>query len=263
MIGGLHLEVVIGAALLAGAYVAAWRAAGERSRKGPAVAFAGALVAVLVALNGPIHDLTERGLFSAHMVQHLILTLVAPPLLLMGTPAFMADALLAPLLRRPAPALVLRTITRPLPALGAWAVALFVWHLPGPYRAALGSHAAHFAEHALLVATALLAWWPVLSPSRLRPPLPYAAQLLYLFVFGMPMTIVAAMITGAEQVLYDPPAAAPAVPEPARLADQRLGGILMWVPAGVVPLVAFTAVFFRWAAEESEDRPDAESSVRG
>lgn len=259
MIGGIHLEVVIGAALLAGVYVAAWRAAGERWRPARAAAFGGALVALVVALNGPIHDLSEHALFSAHMVQHLMLTLVVPPLLLVGTPDFMADALLAPLLARPAPAFVLRTITRPLPALGAYAVALFVWHLPGPYGEALRSHAVHFGEHAVLMTAALIAWWPIASPSRRLPPLPYGAQILYLFVFGMPMTIVAALITGAEHVLYPFYATAPRVTALTPLEDQRLGGILMWVPAGVIPLVAFTFVFFRWVAAEAEDHAEAEA----
>lgn len=256
MIGAVHLEVVIAAALLAGAYTAAWRAAHERVQPARVAAFVAASVALVGALNGPIHDLAEQALFSAHMVQHLILTLVIPPLLLAGTPAFMADALLAPLLARPATRFVAQTITRPLVALGAWTVALFVWHLPGPYAAALGSHAVHFVQHAVLVSTALLAWWPVASPSRRLPALPYAAQILYLFAFGMPMTIVAAMITGAEHVLYPFYDTVPGVTSLTPLEDQRLGGVLMWVPAGVVPLVAFTTVFFRWAAAEaeSEDR---------
>jgi putative membrane protein len=251
MSGAVHLDVVAGVALLGAAYVTAWRMSGERVPPARAVAFLAALASVVAALVGPIHDLAERGLFSAHMIQHLLLTLVAPPLLLAGTPPFMADALLRPLLARPATRRLLRTLTSPLVALGAWSVALFVWHLPGPYAAALGSHAVHFTQHATLTATALLAWWPVASPARVLPPLPYAAQILYLFVFGMPMTIVAAMITGAEHVLYPLESAAVATAV-TPLQDQRLGGVLMWVPAGIVPLVAFTAVFFRWVAAEPE-----------
>jgi putative membrane protein len=255
----MHLEVVIASALLAGVYVAAWRAAGERMQPARAAAFVTALVALVAVLSGPIHDLAERALFSAHMAQHLILTLVVPPLLLAGTPAFMADALLAPLLARPATRGVLRAFTRPPVALGTWSVALFVWHLPGPYAAALDSHAVHFVQHAVLVTASLLAWWPIASPSGRLPALPYAAQILYLFVFGMPMTIVAAMITGAEQVLYPFYETAPRVTSLTPLEDQRLGGVLMWVPAGVVPLVAFTTVFFRWAAAEPDDRADEEA----
>jgi putative membrane protein len=247
MTGGVHLEAVAGSAALAVAYALAWRRAGERASPARAVAFASALAGVVVALNGPLHELADGGRFSAHMLQHLVFTLVVPPLLLAGTPSFMADALLAPPLEWPPTRRLLDAVTRPLTALGLWSTALFAWHLPGPYAAAVGSHAVHFAQHATLVAAALLAWWPILSPSRRLPALPYAAQLLYLFAFGMPMTIVAAMITGAEQTLYPP----------APLADQRLGGVLMWVPSAVVPLTAFTAVFFRWAAAESEDRHGA------
>jgi putative membrane protein len=256
MSGAVHLEVVVAVAALAGAYAAAWRAAGARGQPARVAAFMAALVALAGALNGPLHDLAEGGLFSAHMTQHLILTLIVPPLLLAGTPEFMADALLRPLLARAATRRVLGTLTRPLPALAAWAVALFAWHLPASYTAALGSHAVHFVQHATLTAAALLAWWPIASPSRRLPALPHAAQILYVFVFGVPMTIVAAMITGAEHLLYPLPALTVGGLTP--LEDQRLGGVLMWVPAAIVPLVTFTAVFFRWAAAESEDRAEAD-----
>jgi len=253
MIGSVHLDVVIGVALAAGMYVAAWRAGSEPIHPARAAAFAGALAGLLIALNGPIHDLAEGALFSAHMVQHLLLTLVVPPLLLAGLPTFMIDALLAPCLARRAPRLVLRTLTRPVPALTVYTIVLVAWHLPGPYDAAMRSHALHISEHATLVGAALLAWWPVVSTSGRLPSLPYAAQILYLFAFGMPMTVVAAMITGAEHALYPFYTAAPRITALTALADQRLGGVLMWVPAGIIPLVAFTAVFFRWAAAESED----------
>jgi len=126
------------------------------------------------------------------------------------------------------------------------------WHLPGPYGAALEHHAWHVVEHLVLIATALLAWWPVLSPSALLPRLHYGAQILYLFAFGMPMTVVAAMITGAEHTLYPFYDAAPRILPLTALADQRLGGLIMWVPAGLMPLVTFTVVFFRWVAAEAE-----------
>ena len=258
MSGAIHLEVVIGAGVLAVAYVTAWRVSGERISPARATAFGVALASVVGALNGLLHDLAEDAVFSAHMIQHLILTLVVPPLLLAGTPSFMADALLDPWLSRSATRGLLRSITRPLPALAAWSLALFVCHLPAPYAAALGSHALHFVQHAVFVATAVLAWWPVASPSRPLPGLPYAAQILYLFALGVPMTIVAAMITGAETILYP---SAPRVGALTPLEDQRLGAILMWVPAAIVPPAAFTAVFFRWAAAESEDRAESTLGV--
>jgi putative membrane protein len=249
--GEVHADVVFVVGLLALTYAVAWSRGPRTGLHLPAL-FMASLAVLLVALNGPLHDLSDYYLFSAHMVQHLLLTLVVPPLLLAGTPRWMADALVVRLGRPPALGALARVVTRPVPALALYAVALIGWHLPGPYGAALDDHRWHVVEHLALIATALVAWWPVLSPSRLLPRLHYGAQILYLFAFGIPMTVVAAMITGAENTLYPFYAAAPRLFELTALADQRLGGLIMWVPAGLIPLLAFTVVFFRWAAAEAE-----------
>ncbi|HEY3066395.1 MAG TPA: cytochrome c oxidase assembly protein [Methylomirabilota bacterium] len=251
--GEMHVDVLLGIALVGAAYVLAYRRAGRAVEWGRAAAFVAGLAALAGALNGPLHDLSDYYLFSAHMIQHVVLTLVVAPLLLLGTPTFMVDGLTAPLLGRPLAGAALRWITRPLPALALYAAALALWHLPGPYELALEHHGWHVIQHLVLIATAVLGWWPVLSASASLPPASYPAQILYLFAFGMPMTAVAAMITAAEQPLYPFYAAAPRITGLDVLADQRLGGLIMWVPAGLVPLVAFTVVFFRWTASEPDD----------
>jgi putative membrane protein len=251
--GSIHPEVVLACGLLAAAWAWAWHLRGRRPRPAPAARFLGGLLALLLALNGPLHDLSDWYLFSAHMVQHLVLTLVVPPLILTGLPGWMVDGLLQPLMTRRPGAAIVRRATHPLAAFSAYAVALIAWHLPGPYNAALEAHGWHVVEHLVLLAAATLGWWPIVSPSRLAPPLPYAAQLLYLFVFGMPMTVVAAMITAAERVLYPFYASAPRLFDLTPLADQRLGGVIMWVPSGLIPLAAFTLVYFRWVAAEAEE----------
>jgi putative membrane protein len=195
-----------------------------------------------------VHELSDRYLFSAHMVQHLVLTLVVAPLLLLATPAWMLDGLLG----RCRLASVARRLTRPLPALGLYTVALVGWHLPAPYTLALEVHAWHIVQHLTLLATSVLAWWPIVARSQLAPRLSYAGQVLYLFAFGLPMSFVAAMVTAAETLLYPFYASAPRVFGLTAFADQRLGGLIMWVPAGMVPLIAFTIVFFRWAAAEAD-----------
>ena len=250
--GEVHADVVLGTGLLAFAYAVAW-ARGPRGAVHEPVCFFTALVVLLGALNGPLHDLSDYYLFSAHMVQHLLLTLVVPPLLLAGTPGWMADALLARRGRRRWVGAVAARATGPVVVFVVYAAALIGWHLPAPFEAALERHSWHVAEHLVLIGATLLAWWPVLSPSRLLPRLHYGTQILYLFVFGIPMTIVAAMITGAEQLLYPFYADAPRLFDLTPLADQRLGGLIMWVPAGMIPLLAFTVVFFRWVAAEAED----------
>jgi putative membrane protein len=214
--------------------------------------FMGGLLALVVALNGPLHDLSDYYLFSAHMVQHLVLTLVVPPLLLAGTPAWMADGLLRALARRRPARVIIAALTHPIVAFACYAVALIAWHLPGPYNAALETHGWHVVEHVVLIATATLGWWPVLSPATVAPPLPYGAQLLYLFVFGIPMTVVAAFVTRAEHVLYPFYAAAPRIFDITPLTDQRLGGVIMWVPAAIIPVLVFSVVFFRWVASEAD-----------
>src|SRR3989454_11188140 len=250
--GEVHLDVLVGVVLLAATYAGPRAPRGRPAPPGRPLAFSAAGPAWLLALTGPRHDLSDYSLFSAHMVQHLVLTLVVPPLWLAGTPGFMLDALVgrAASLRGLAP--VLRWLTRPLPAFAAFGVALVAWHLPGPYNAALETHAWHVVEHLVLLGASVLGWWPILSRSERLPALPYAGQILYLFVFGMPMTVVAALITGAEHVLYPYYAAAPRVFDLTPLADQQLGGVIMWVPAGLLPVRAFTAVFFRWARAERE-----------
>src|SRR5688572_9111826 len=238
--GEIHLDVLVGVLLLAALYTRAIVVHRRPTPLAQPLAFFGGCAALLVALNGPLHDLSDYYLASAHMVQHLILTLVAPPLWLAGTPGYVLDGALEPVLRRRIGRVVAATLTRPLVALAIYAVALIGWHLPGPYNAALERHGWHVVEHVVLLASAVLAWWPILSASRRLPALPYAAQLLYLFVFGIPMTVVAAFVTGAERPLYPWYASAPRLFGLTPLADQQLGGIIMWVPAGIVPLVAFT-----------------------
>ncbi len=247
--GSVHPEIVLGVAALGVAWMGAFIVRREPVPRARAAFFFGGLATFLVALNGPLHDAAEHYLFSAHMVQHLLLTLVAPPCLLAGMPSWMGDALVG----RGRRGRVVRALTRPVPSLALYTAALAIWHFPAPYDAALETPAWHIAEHASLVLTATLAWWPVLGPSTIAPPVHFGAQILHLFVFGMPMTIVAALVTGADAPLYDFYTRAPRITRLDPLQDQRIGGLIMWVPAGIIPLVAFTAVFFRWVAAEREE----------
>ncbi len=226
-------------------------------RAGRIAAFCGALGTGVLAVTGPLHELADRSLVSAHMLQHLLLTLVVPPLLLAGTPRWV----LLPAVRLRPVARIGRTLTRPIPALATFSAVFAAWHVPFLYEWALRHHGVHAAEHLLLGASALLLWWPVLSPLPEWPRLHPAAQLLYLFVAGIPMVPVAAFITLSDQILYPFYGEAPWQWGLSPLADQRLGGVLMWVGGPMVFLIAMTIVYFRWMGRDVE--PAVAAPARG
>src|SRR5256885_8482486 len=136
----LHPSVVAGLALLGGLYVFL---GGLTSARRHVASFGGALLVLFVALNGPLHNLSDTYLFSAHMAQHLLLTLVFPPLLLYGTPASVVRPLLTP---RWAMALG-RAVTRPLVAATLFTAPIVIWHVPSLYEAALRHHNLHIVQH--------------------------------------------------------------------------------------------------------------------
>ncbi len=258
----LHPSVLIGAAVLAALYfygLGPWR---RRHRLGPpaspwrVASFCLSLLVLLGVLNGPLHDLSDGYLFSAHMLQHLLLQLVWPPLLLAGLPGW----LLTPFFRRPRVRLVARVLTHPVAAGLLFALVLVAWHVPALYGVMMTNHDMHIVSHLMFMGTAVLMWWPVMSRSPEVPPLPYGLRMLYLFLVGIPMQAVAAPITLADTVLYHFYAEAPRTWGLTALQDQQWGGLLMWVPGGLYMGAAIAVVFFQWARREAEtDRLEAEA----
>lgn len=258
----IHPSVLIGCTLFFGAYLAA---IGPLRRRlgGPdhvrldklAYMLSGVLV-LFVSLSGPIHDLSDNYLFSAHMVQHMLITLIVPPLFLLGTP----DWLMAWLLR---PRIVERTakfLTMPLVAYAVYNLVFVGWHFPVFYNWALVDHNVHIVQHLMFIAAAMVMWWPIASPLPDLYRLSRPGQLLYIFAFGIPMSVVSAFITFSETVLYTWYEAAPRLWDLSALDDQRLGGVIMWVPGMLVFWTAMTFVFFRWA--RSEERKERQAARR-
>jgi putative membrane protein len=249
----LHPSVLLGTGVLGALYFWGIGPLRRRWALGPpppawqVASFGGGLLVLLFALNGPMHDLSDYYLFSAHMVQHLLLTLLVPPLLIAGTPGW----LLAPLLRPPVVRRVARVVTHPVVAAVLYTVTIAVWHLTPFYELMMRRHDVHIATHLMFIATATIFWWPVMSPVAELPRLGYGMGMLYLFLVGIPMQIVAAMITLAGDVLYPWYAAAPRTWGLTPLADQQLGGLLMWVPGNLWMFLAIGVLFFKWARESA------------
>jgi putative membrane protein len=251
--------IVIGAGYASGVVsVRRGRHALRRWRRARVAAFFAGLFALAAALLSPLHALGET-LFSAHMVQHLVLVLVAAPLLAYGSPA-LPLWLALPARARAASGSLRRT--RPVTAARALlggvvfvavfhAVALWAWHLPRLYEAGLDGTALHALEHASFLVSAFLLWALVLG-ARPRHAPSRGPALAALFVTALHSSALGALLTFAAWPLYDVhrPGALAWGLRP--LADQQLAGLIMWIPAGAFYVVAMGAVFLAWLREDRE-----------
>ena len=214
---------------------------------------------LFIALCSPIETLGDGYLLSAHMIQHLLITLLAPPLLLLGTPRW----LFRPLLRLPLALPIGRLLTNPIVAFLSFNVVFAAWHVPAYYDATLRSTPLHVLEHLMFIGTATLTWWPVFSPLDELPRLPNPGQCLYLFLESIPPTILGALITFAGWVLYPTYARAPRVWGISPEIDQQAAGLIMWIPGALVFLLVLTIVWFRWLGRDDyEQSRDARPVLR-
>jgi putative membrane protein len=250
-----HPSTVIGVAAAAALYAWFARSLGPRRTASPSptsrqvACYVTSLVVLLVALNGPIHDLSDNYLFSAHMVQHLLLVLVVAPLFLLGIPGWYVDIVTAPA----AVDWAARWLTKPLVAFGLSNAILAVWHFPGPYGLAMRDHNVHIVMHLMMLVTAGMVWWPVVGPGTKYPRLNEPLQLLYLFGQGLPMSFIGAIISMADHPLYEWYVRAPRVFALSPIDDQGLGGLIMWVPGMLFFWGCMTVVWFRWSAKADRE----------
>jgi len=258
----VHWSTAIGLLALYALYE--WRALVHRRRdpaqRPPAwrrACFIAGLALMFLALNGPLHDISDFYLFSGHMVQHLVLTFVTPPLLLAGTPGWMFRPALA---YAPVNAIA-RFITAPKAAFTIFNLVLAAWHLPPLYNSAMYYHEVHIVQHLMFLVAAVIVWWPLLSPLPELPRLSYPGQMLYSFLMTLPMTVISIFIVYADHVLYPAYASAPRLWGLSPLEDQRLGGLIMWIPGGLFFYALTTVVFFRWTASARDDRAGAQVGV--
>jgi cytochrome c oxidase assembly factor CtaG len=208
-------------------------------------AFCGGLGAVFLAVASPL-DAFAGLLLQIHMAQHLLLMMVAPPLLWLGAPAVpllrglpqrFAKTAVGPFLAWPRLQRVAETLTHPLASWTIFAVTVVVWHLPGPYQLAVRAAAWHQFEHAAFLAAGLLFWWPVVQPWPSRPVWPRWTMIPYLLLADGLNTILSALFAFSERVVYPIYAAAPRLAGITPLDDQATAGALMWVPGSIAFLL--------------------------
>src|SRR5689334_2850764 len=229
--------------LLFGAIVAAYAVALRRigpnrvqpghptATRGQVASFALGVLAIWLASDWPIHDVAEGSMYSVHMVQHLVITMVAAPLLLLGTPAWLLREILRP------PSLFFRfarRMCRFFPALAVFNVVLVFTHWPGVVRLAIESHPAHFFLHALLFFSALLVWMPVVSPLPEIPRLTPLVRMMYLFAQSVVPTVPASFLTFGSKPLYSVYVGLPHLWGMSSLEDQQLAGLIMKIGGGTL-----------------------------
>ena len=254
------------------------RAGGPPASRGQVAAFTAGVAVLWVASDWPVHDLAEGFLYSAHMVQHLLMTLVAAPLLLLGTPTWLARRLLGvrptdgavvvasadgsgrlpstaavtdtdtTITRRLAAA---RWIGRPVAGLLQYNLVLVLSHWPLVVTQTLLHHPLHFVAHAVLLMSAVLMWLPVVSPlpevPRAKPP----TQMLYLFLQTVVPTVPASFLTFGAHPLYHIYETFPRLWGIPALTDQQVAGLIMKVGGGFYLWTIIGVIFFQWYGRDS------------
>jgi cytochrome c oxidase assembly factor CtaG len=215
-------------------------------------AFVAGIAVLLIALDSPLDEMSEQ-LFAAHMTQHLLLMLAAPPLLIWSRPlsawlwAFPAAqrrwigrAWLrsGPLIR------TIQFLSRPIPAWLACAGALWLWHLPGPYQVALAHPGVHVLEHTSFFVTSLMFWNVALNPRS--TVLGAGGVLLFVATFALQNGLFGALLAFAGRPFYAAHVHTTVAWNLTPLQDQQLAGLIMWIPAGTVHLLALSVLFVQW-----------------
>ena len=258
-----HPDALIGLAMFQGAYLLGIGPLRERYRLADDVnprqvaTFTAGVMVIFFSLVSPLHELSDSYLFSAHMVQHVLLTLIAPPLLILGTP----DWLLRPLLRPNWAFRLARLGTHPVVAFGFFNIVFSLWHIPALYNLSVTNHGVHIGEHLLFMGAAVLMWWPIAGTLPEIPRLSYPATMAYMFLLSIAQIIVFAPITFSREPLYEWYVNAPRLWDISPVLDQQLGAIFMKMGGGVLFLTLIIIAFFRWYNRE-EERAKAEAPRR-
>jgi cytochrome c oxidase assembly factor CtaG len=245
---------LIALALLYGIGVMKMKRRGSRLRLWPVLCFCLGWLSLLLALDSPIHEISEQ-LFWVHMTQHEMLVLVSAPLLVLGRPlvpflfAFpsgLRDGI-AELGRARALKRLWLAVSAPVAAWLLHAAALWAWHAPALFIATLHSDVVHAAQHISFLGTALLFWWALFDSHGGR--LGYGGALVYVFTTAIHTSVLGALLTFAPTVWYTPYLATAPAWNLSALQDQQIGGLIMWIPAGTLLTIVGVVFLLKWLHE--------------
>lgn len=214
------------------------------------ISFAGGILLLWLALESPIDHVADEHLQSVHMLQHVLLGVLAPPLLLLGlSPSMARSAAAWPLVRR---------LTEPVPAQVLGGAVMIAWHIPALYNATLASEPVHVIEHLTFIASGTLLWWPVLDATAAQSKWRLGApgRLAYLLLATIPQDGVA-LVLQFSRVLFYPFYGRPdvAIAGWDAVVDQNVAGTVLQLLGKTSFLVAAIVLFYRWVAVDHADDP--------
>jgi putative membrane protein len=228
------------------------------------------LFLIWVALGSPLAAFDEE-LLTVHMVQHLLLSTFAPPLLLLGAPALplfralplgVMRRIVGPFLRWWPARKLQRTLAHPVVCWLAAVMTLVIWHIPAVFESALHSDRIHEVEHLSFLVTGLLFWWPVIAPWPSIARWPRWSFPLYLFCATLPCDVLSAFLAFCDRVVYPNYLLAPRIFSLSALADQEFAGSLMWVSvtfAYLVPAVVIATQLLSRPSSHPLSAPELDS----
>lgn len=249
------IPLMLTAALYAIGVTRVWQRMGPSRRLGLEIScFAAGWSSLLLALDSPIHEISEQ-LFWVHMTQHEILMLISAPLLVLSQPLIPLLWALPPSWRAAAGTfsrsrpfrVIWITISAPAVAWFLHGLALWIWHAPVLFVATLHSEGAHALQHISFLGSALLFWWTLMHNHAGR--LGYGGSVLYVFTTAVHTSVLGALLTFAPHVWYAPYAATAPAWALTGLEDQQIGGLVMWIPAGTVLTLVGLALLVKWLKE--------------
>jgi len=221
--------------------------------------FGAGIASAYIALQSPIDKGGDEYLLSIHMVQHLILMMVSPPLVLLGLAGM-----------RPLPAGVAprwralwSLVTRPWPATFIFNLVLLIWHIPSWYDATLTTDWIHILEHLTFIAVGLVFWWPVVDPMRVhhgRPVSPFV-KMSMLVIAGIPPTVLGFLFALVGTPVYDFYARAPRLWGMSAVLDQQVAGVIMFGLGNIVYFVAISIIFLRLLGNPGDDEAEIERAA--
>ena len=218
-------------------------APGQVFPSGRAAVFAAAIILTYLVEGSPLHDLSERYLFSAHMFQHLAITYFCAPLFIWGLPTW----LLRPLLLNPVMRPVAKLFSNPVVAAFSFALFLSLWHIPAIYDAGLRNSSLHHSQHIIFMLISFIYWWPVMSRLPELPALGYGTQILYLFATSTVLQLpLFGLVTFSSEPFYSTYINAPRIWFESALSDQQMAGVVMKVLALIFYSPPIIVIFARW-----------------